>query len=245
MELLSKIWRAMGRLLWGAASAVARRHDGVVAEESVPPPAPSCAPPRAAPPPAPVDQVSLGLMPPKAAGDRPGEFPPTRFPYDPGDVSLAFAQEWLGERLKVGEACPCCTQLSKVYARTITSTMAYALICIYRAGDDWLHVPDYLSRVCQVGPTVRGGDWAKLTAWGLLQEHEGGVREDGSSRTGYYRITAAGKAFVKGETTLPRYALFYDGRVLRLAGDKQITINSALGKRFDYRELMAAAPSGL
>jgi hypothetical protein len=179
---------------------------------------------------------------------RPGEFPTTSFPYAADSVSLAFVQEWLAARIRSGEKCPCCTQLTKVYARTITATMAYALIQIYRhaeaGGEEWLHVPDYLSRVCKLGPTTRGGDWAKLTAWGLLEEAEG-VRDDGSPRTGYYRITDAGKAFVRGESMLPKYALFYDSRVLRLDDNSTITINSALGKKFNYAELMSPAPSGL
>lgn len=173
-------------------------------------------------------------------------FPPTNIGASPDSVSLAFAQRWLGERVEGGEACPCCTQFAKVYARTITSSMAYALICIYHhaasGGPEWFHVPSYLSRVARLGPTARGGDWAKLTAWGLLEEAEG-RRDDNSPRTGVYRITDAGKAFVRGETSLPRWAVFYDGRVLRLDDSQVGTITDALAKRFNYAELMATAPS--
>lgn len=187
--------------------------------------------------------------PPPREDEPPGDFPPTEFPEDPRDVTLSAARDWLRNRVEAGAHCPCCSQYAKVYARTVTSTMAYALICIYHYFAEnpeasWLHVPDYLTRVCRVGPTVRGGDWAKLTAWGLLEMRELD-REDGSPRNGYYRITEKGKEFVRGTIALPRYALFYDGRVLRLDDDRRITIGTALGKRFDYAELMSRAPSGL
>lgn len=169
-------------------------------------------------------------------------FPVTEFPFAPDHVTLAFGKRWLRERIHKGAPCPLCTQLAKEYSRKITSTMAYALILIYRhsltrpESDPWFHVPEYLTKVCTVGPTVRGGDWAKLTAWGLIEEQEG-EREDGSSRTGFYRITERGGAFARGEVTLPKYVVYYDGHVLRTIGDP-VTVSDALGTRFNYRELM-------
>jgi len=197
----------------------------------------------------------------------PDGFAPTaQYPY-PDAVTLGYARRMLTADVQEGATCPCCTQFAKVYARTITSSMAYALIMIHKrpgaATDDpaldaaeeaagirmpssepYFHVPDYLSSVCKLGPTTRGGDWAKLTAWGLIEEQEG-KREDGSSRTGFYRITDKGRAFVKGAIPLPKHALFYDGTVLRLDASELIFIKDALGKKFSYEELMAPAPSGL
>jgi hypothetical protein len=164
-------------------------------------------------------------------------------------VTLSYARQWLTAHVQDGASCPCCTQFAKVYARTITSSMAYALVMIYKrpteeGGSEYFHVPDYLSRVCKLGPTTRGGDWAKLVAWGLLEEREG-VRDDGSSRTGFYRITDLGKSVARGEVTVPKHALIYNGTLLRLDDTKSVTISDALGKKFDYAELMSTAPSGL
>lgn len=176
-------------------------------------------------------------------------FKRTEFGWALDAVTLCYARQWLTAHVQDGASCPCCTQFAKVYARTITSSMAYALVMIYKrpimeGESEYFHVPDYLSRVCKLGPTTRGGDWAKLVAWGLLEEREG-VRDDGSSRTGFYRITDLGKSVARGEATVPKYALIYNGTLLRLDNTKSVTISDALGKKFDYAELMSAAPSGL
>lgn len=186
----------------------------------------------------------------QASADVPPErLPPTEFQldHDPRAVTLAFAQEWLAARMDAGVPCPCCTQFTKVYARTITATMAYALVCLYRhaasGGPEWFHAPSYLSRVARLADsTARGGDWAKLTAWGLIEESTE-RREDDCPHTGYYRVTEAGRAFVLGQITVPRWAIFYAGRVLRLDDRKRVSIQQALGKRFNYAELMATSPT--
>jgi hypothetical protein len=176
-------------------------------------------------------------------------FQQTQFGEPLDAVTLSYARQWLTAHVQDGASCPCCTQFAKVYARTITSSMAYALVMIYKrpvteGESEYFHVPDYLSRVCKLGPTTRGGDWAKLVAWGLLEEREG-VRDDGSSRTGFYKITDLGKSVARGEVAVPKHALIYNGTLLRLDDTKSVTISEALGKKFDYSELMSAAPSGL
>ena len=150
----------------------------------------------------------------------------------PSDTAtIGEGRDWLRERREVGAECPLCHQLAKVYRRTITSAMARALALIWHEGG-WgsrlyVHVPS-------VDP-ARGGDVAKLEHWGLLEE-ERTVRTDGG-RAGYWRVTRKGEDWLNGSVSVPKYARMYDGRLLSLTGPAW-TVFEALGKRFDYRELM-------
>lgn len=152
-------------------------------------------------------------------------------------TTLLEAKDTLREQVIAGDAvtCPCCTQLAKIYKRQIYARMAVALIRIYRHGGDengWLHVPSLLRE--------RGfADTTKLSYWGLIEPMPNVERDDGSTRTGWWRITGTGRAFVRRQTTMPKYAHVYDGRVLRHDG-APMTIDDALGKGFDYDELMSA-----
>lgn len=146
------------------------------------------------------------------------------------DSTLAEAREWLRERVDHGEKCPCCTQLAKVYRRTIHATMARELIAFYRhAGREWGYLPD--------SGIQRGGDMVKCRYWGLIVEDDG-ERADGSSRNGWWRVTALGELWLRNEQPVPKYARIYDGRLLGLVG-APVTIIDALGRKFDYADLMA------
>jgi hypothetical protein len=147
-------------------------------------------------------------------------------------VSLGEARNWLRERVDEGESCPLCSQFAKVYRRKIHSTMARDLIRLYRevGADEWVHVPTVLGS--------SGGDLAKTVYWGLIEELPG-VREDGSTRVGWWSITQLGKFYVLGRVLVPKYARIYNGRLLDLVGDR-VGIQDALGDKFNYSELMMA-----
>ena len=160
--------------------------------------------------------------------------------------SLREAKIWLEERVNAeGAICPCCNQFAKIYKRTINSSMAYALILIERQfakGQDlepegWLHVPTFLTRV-KAGVAGRGGDWAKLVYWGILEKRVA-LRDDGSARVGHYKLPPLGVEFVHGKTSVPKFAHVYNGKALKLSG-KDIFIQEALSKsnKFNYNELM-------
>ena len=145
---------------------------------------------------------------------------------------LRQVREWLIERRDQGEQCPCCGQFAKVYRRKIHSTMARDLTQLWRAASyEWTHVPTALG---SHGRSV--GDLAKMAYWGLMEEMPA-VREDGSSRSGWWRITNSGGKYVRGELYVSKYALVYDGKVLSLEGE-QVGIRDALGTKFNYDDLM-------
>lgn len=120
--------------------------------------------------------------------------------------------------------------------------MAFALVQIYRhyrhaKRVEWIHVPNYLSNLTTTA-TIRGGDWAKLRLWDLI-EPQIGERYDGCKRTGYYRITATGIAFVEQRWQVPRHVLIYNQNVLGYEGP-DVTIVNVVGDKFDFTTLMAS-----
>lgn len=149
--------------------------------------------------------------------------------------TLGQAQLWLRAHVEDGVACPCCTQFAKVYRRKIHSTMARDLITAHgRMGLDPFHVPTLLRRAASAG------DFAKLAYWRLIVEIPG-VRDDGSTRVGWWRITDDGRLFALNQLRVPKYARIYDGRLIELDASDTVTIRDALGERFNYEELMRNA----
>lgn len=147
----------------------------------------------------------------------------------PESGALEHARQWLQDRLDDGEHCPCCTQFAKVYKRKINAAMALVLLEMLRAGGEgeYVHLP-----------TIRvGGDTAKLAYWGLIEEDEA-TREDGSKRTGWWRVTPLGVRYARNQVTLPKYARVFDSQCLGLVGDP-VGITDALGTKFNYADLMA------
>lgn len=77
---------------------------------------------------------------------------------------------------------------------------------------------------------VRGGDYAKLTWWKLIEPHPTNSR--------WWRLTRQGRAFVRNRALVPKFALAYNGRCYGLTGPL-IRIKHAIGSRFSYTDLMA------
>ncbi len=156
-------------------------------------------------------------------------------------TTIEQAKMWLRAHTGKGGQCPCCHQRVQFYRRTLTTSMAYALIVIdthFRTSPEWLHVPQYLTEV-GADEAARGGDYAKLKDWGFI-EPQPGKRADDSSRTGFWRITESGKAFVRGEIRAPKIIEMYNQRPTgRSVSDETVSIQEALGTRFDYTKLMA------
>jgi hypothetical protein len=149
-------------------------------------------------------------------------------------MTLGEARKWLAERVTTGARCPCCNQYAKVYRRQINSGMARSLIAMYLHGPQgqWVHLPT------QVG--ARSREEGKLRYWDLVEEQVEVQRADGG-RVGYWRLTDAGRSWVTGQSTVPKYVTVYNNTVLESYGD-QVSISDALGSRFDYTELMSPRP---
>lgn len=151
------------------------------------------------------------------------------------DMTLGEARELLRTLVDEGHECPACTQFAKVYKRKIHSSMAQALIAIHKAS---YHYPQSrFVEIAKILPHKQVADAAKLRYWGLIEE-EPSVRSDGSERTGFWRVTQRGAMFTRRQSRESKYARLYNGRCLGFEGGL-VSIADALGKNFDYSELMA------
>lgn len=154
-------------------------------------------------------------------------------------TTIQEGKAFLRENFEKGAKCPCCDQYVKLYKRKLTSAMVYGLMLIAKAhpskyDKSWLHVEDYLKSL-DIPASIRG-DIAKLKLWGFLLPAEGN-REDGSPRNGYYQLTQQGRDFVKGRITAFSHVLIYNNSFRGFEGE-QITVQEALGSKFNYDELM-------
>lgn len=165
-----------------------------------------------------------------------------KFKSDPNTATLEDAKTWLRERLSDGADCPCCNQFTKLYVRSFLATMAYTLIQLNRAsreGTPWIHIQEMLTKARAPSSIASSGDYAKMRFWGLIEPCPE-RREDGSKRNGYWRITDAGRAFVEGKTAIPSHVLVFGDTFLGTSGPP-VTVREALGKKFNYTELMGVA----
>jgi hypothetical protein len=139
--------------------------------------------------------------------------------------------------LKDGIECALCGRFDKIYRRPLNSGMAWALIALYKLDKKkagWHHLLDEV-------PGLKGGDYGKLAEWGMIQGRDE-AKEDGNPENGFYRITAKGQFFVQGKLRVPKYRYFYHDRLWPVdegENSETVSIQDALGKHFDYNELMA------
>jgi len=148
--------------------------------------------------------------------------------------SLDEARKKLYTQLDEGSICPCCDQYARRYRRKFNSTMARSLIWLvqeWRNSDlPWVDVaktaPRWLVKSNQL-PTVR---W-----WGLVQRP---ISDDPTRKhLGLWQPTKKGALFASNLIKLPSHAVTYRGEVEDLVGDL-VNIQDALGKHFDYSEIM-------
>ena len=149
------------------------------------------------------------------------------------------------KEMKKGIRCPYCGRFVKSYKRSLTSSMATALLLIYRKykkdsaiferEPQWIHIEEFLKN--SYCPASIRGDVAKLQHWGLLIAKKG-LREDGSSRNGYYKITKDGISFCQGTKLVPASITCFNNKVIGVDTKKFVTIHEALRNRFSYDSLM-------
>jgi len=139
------------------------------------------------------------------------------------------ARAVLRANIDKGMKCPCCTQMVKMYRRPMSAGMAVALIAIHRAAPAgaWVDVKTI---------DVRGGDYAKLRYWGLLEMYPQ-TPDQATRHAGLWRVTDKGRLFVTGALSVPKYARVFDERPKGLVGSP-VDIKQALGTKFNYQELM-------
>ena len=122
--------------------------------------------------------------------------------------------------------------MCKVYRRSIYAKMGKFLIWLVRACEkrdsgEWIDILE--------GPAQRGGDFAKMAYWGLIEQQANTNKSTRTTR--FWRATPTGIDFARGRITIRKHADVYNGKLLTLSGD-DVTIFDVLGSKFDYAELM-------
>ena len=143
--------------------------------------------------------------------------------------AMDVARDELTQKLDEGTICPCCGQHAKRYKRKIHSGMARWLIWLVReyaaSGGQWVDI----KRSPQ-----RGGDYAKLGHWGLIEQ---APPDTTHNRSGMWRPTQKGFDFAHNVIRVPAYVLMYNGQIDGWA-PSTVSIRDALGEKFDYLQLM-------
>ena len=121
--------------------------------------------------------------------------------------------------------------------------MAAWLIEFYHA--DLNGDPDGWSKVsARDWKYMRGGDYAKLRHWGLIEAHPDNQEAGAPDRksAGYWRITMHGRDFVRGRCAVRRHVHIFAGRRIEAGGGGDpVLIWECLKNRFSYHELMGSA----
>lgn len=150
------------------------------------------------------------------------------------EMTLAQAREILHAEMNDGTKCPCCEQNVKVYRRALNASMARSLIwlvCFCKNAPRWVNVPKDAPKWLQ-----RSRELPKLAYWGMIVSRPN--TDDPSKRcSGEWAPTQRGYDFAHGEIAVPSHVGVYNGTV-RYYSEKLTTIQAALGKAFDYHELM-------
>lgn len=136
-----------------------------------------------------------------------------------------------------GVICPCCERFGKVYARKFNSGMAMQLINLYRHRQEgFVHLPStgtrYILKDNQVG---------KLWFWDMAIA-EPNEDDPSKNKSGRWRITDDGIAFVEGRSTVWSHVIEYKHVIIQFRQKQRIDISDALGRPFHYQELMRDSP---
>jgi len=130
------------------------------------------------------------------------------------------------------QTCPCCDQVVKVYKRQINHEMCVCLRNLHMNSKEgqYIHIKD-------IRGLSGGGDFAKLTFWGLVEAEQN--YDTGKRTSGMWCITQKGRDFVEGRIQVPKYALIYNSKFLEHEGEL-VSFKGRLGEGFNYQELMAS-----
>lgn len=131
-----------------------------------------------------------------------------------------------------GYKCSECGQFVKLYRRKMNSIMARALIIAYQRRPAWVRLGEHMVRRWGTG----SGDYAKLRHWGFIEQMPKDPEVTVTRTSTYWKITEDGVKFVEGGLAHSHVLLYNDTCYGFDSG--QITIVDALGKHFNYVELM-------
>ncbi len=132
---------------------------------------------------------------------------------------------------KSGTTCRACGQYVRTWRWKFHSTLAVGLIRMvkrHNQGEEWVHVPSIEGRTHCL---------SRAALWGLVEKHP--VNVDKTKRaSGLWKATEKGMEFVYARVSIPSHVFVSDDTLLGYDESCLIDIRTALGKKFDYLELM-------
>lgn len=149
--------------------------------------------------------------------------------FNPAEHHAAFMRDLAAG---VCTTCPTCRRHAQIYRRTFHASMARQLIQLYRLGG----AVGYVHASALIIPGISGaGDFSKAKYWGLIATK---INTDSHTKAnGMWTLTPDGMAFVNGHLNIPREVHIFDDQIHGVSA-QEISIQDALGKRFNYHELM-------
>lgn len=153
---------------------------------------------------------------------------------DPHETTVQQAREIVRSRRDDGIHCPCCDRYVKVYRRSITRSQVLFLAHLYRLARQEANLAGVAPEVIRVdardikGQHMRGGDYAKLTLWGLV--------DSPADTPGLWRINPKGVAWLYGDVSVDRYAHVVDGELLRYSGPRW-SVHDAYRETFRIQDI--------
>lgn len=185
--------------------------------------------------------------PPPPEPELPRFLPPTPEPPPEhalfGDLTptwtMGQGRDYVQNGLHTGVTCPTCGQYAKRYRRPIHYDMARWLRWVvhrWERSSTWVDVK---------GCDVRGGDYAKLQHWRLVEAKTAAPlppttakrRAKSERSAGLWRPTLQGVEFVYGRLAVPSHVFLYDNHVLGFA-PTYVSFEEALAVRFDPSAVM-------
>ena len=149
-------------------------------------------------------------------------------------MDIQQARGFIDANLESGVECPVCGQLCKLYKRHLNATRARALIWLvrmYKTEPRWLH----FSQEAPKDLVSKGGEFAQLRHWDLIIDKP---NDDPAKRaSGLWQPTQLGIDFVDDQVLVNKYVILFDNEV-RGWSEAVVDIRGALGKKFNYEELM-------
>lgn len=153
---------------------------------------------------------------------------------DFSDWTVERTKKYLEDNRKDGVECPACGVFYREYKWTFYSTAARGLILLNRLGgaEDYVFTGDLKQKYGFKGQ----GDCSRWRFFGLATEDRD--RKSNTGRAGYWKLTPLGVDFINGRATIPKKVYVVHSKPTRSEGP-HVTVQQALGKRFDYDELMS------
>lgn len=152
--------------------------------------------------------------------------------------TIEEAKQYLRDNYKKGVICPVCTQTVRLWKWKMNSEMAFYLIKLNnlcKKEERFYHIKEIYSEDNYSGH-FSGGHFAKLAHWDLIEEMEKDPERTEKRTSGKWIITQKGKDFAENRINVFERVKLFNQKRYGYEG-KEITIQQALGNKFNYTEL--------